>query len=215
MFCKATLFTVALALIASATPITPGSVRIPLQKRGNLQNADGTFNREAAIREIVKLKKYIASFMPDIALPDHPPPFAASIARTSSTSRRTSAARRSPRALRSSLWLLSPSPSRSAVASNSPTRRMISSGPARSPSASLPRASPSTSTPARPISGSPPRRARPAAATPSTTLRPPPGARRRAALSPSATETAPPPLAAHTPTLVSHIVVARTAMRSN
>ncbi|PIL22787.1 transporter [Ganoderma sinense ZZ0214-1] len=56
MFCKATLFTVALALIASATPITPGGVRIPLQKRGNLQNADGTFNHEAAIREIVKLK---------------------------------------------------------------------------------------------------------------------------------------------------------------
>ena len=59
MFCKATLFTVALALIASATPITPGSVRIPLQKRGNLQNADGTFNHEKAILHNVKTHKYV------------------------------------------------------------------------------------------------------------------------------------------------------------
>ncbi|KAI1794916.1 protease [Ganoderma leucocontextum] len=60
MFCKASLVAVALALIASATPIVPepatDGIRVPLQKRGNLQNADGTFNHDAAIREIVKLK---------------------------------------------------------------------------------------------------------------------------------------------------------------
>ncbi|TBU27158.1 acid protease [Dichomitus squalens] len=60
MFCKATLLTVALALVASASPIArepaPSGIRIPLQKRGSLKNADGTFNHEAAVREIVKLK---------------------------------------------------------------------------------------------------------------------------------------------------------------
>ncbi|KAI0324335.1 acid protease [Cubamyces sp. BRFM 1775] len=61
MFCKATLLTVALALLASATPVarepSPASgISIPLQKRGSLKNADGTFNHEKAVREIVKLK---------------------------------------------------------------------------------------------------------------------------------------------------------------
>ncbi|KAI0357453.1 acid protease [Trametes cingulata] len=62
MFCKATLVTVALGLIASATPLArepnlpaPG-IRIPLHKRGSLKNENGTFNYEKAVREIVKLK---------------------------------------------------------------------------------------------------------------------------------------------------------------
>ncbi|KAI8996510.1 acid protease [Trametes punicea] len=61
MFCKATLLTLALALLASATPVAneqfvaPG-IRIPLHKRGSLKNEDGTFNHEKAVREIVKLK---------------------------------------------------------------------------------------------------------------------------------------------------------------
>ena len=59
MFCKTTLITVALALIASASPIVKPStgIRIPIQKRGTLTNPDGTFNHARAVREIVKLKK--------------------------------------------------------------------------------------------------------------------------------------------------------------
>jgi cathepsin D len=50
MFCKASLITVALALIASASPIAEETgVRIPLSKRGTLTNADGTFNYEKAV----------------------------------------------------------------------------------------------------------------------------------------------------------------------
>ncbi|KAI0662190.1 acid protease [Cubamyces menziesii] len=65
MFCKATLITtVALALLSSATPITrdepsvaTGSgIRVPLYKRGSLKNADGIFNYDKAVRELVKLK---------------------------------------------------------------------------------------------------------------------------------------------------------------
>ncbi|CDO72226.1 hypothetical protein BN946_scf184970.g78 [Trametes cinnabarina] len=64
MFCKATLLTVALALLASATPIArepapSAGIGIPLHKRGSLKNEDGTFNHENAVREIVKLKKCI------------------------------------------------------------------------------------------------------------------------------------------------------------
>lgn len=58
MFCKATLLTVALALVASATPIereTTG-IRIPLGKRASLTKADGTFDHEAAIRQSVITK---------------------------------------------------------------------------------------------------------------------------------------------------------------
>ena len=66
MFCKATLITtVALALLSTATPITRDepsvttntSIRVPLHKRGSLRNADGIFNHDKAIRELVKLKK--------------------------------------------------------------------------------------------------------------------------------------------------------------
>ncbi|RPD78649.1 acid protease [Lentinus tigrinus ALCF2SS1-7] len=54
MFCKATLLTVALGLMASASPITTKQgVRIPLGKRATLQNEDGTFNYEKAVIQTV------------------------------------------------------------------------------------------------------------------------------------------------------------------
>nr|VWO98977.1 Probable mitochondrial substrate carrier (Putative mitochondrial carrier protein) [Ganoderma boninense] len=57
MFCKATLVSVALALIASAVPIAqPNGIRIPLQKRGSLKNEDGTFNAEKVARELVRVQ---------------------------------------------------------------------------------------------------------------------------------------------------------------
>lgn len=63
MFCKATLLTVALALLATASPVarTPASngKRIALEKRSSLTKADGTFDHEKAIKQIVKLKKYV------------------------------------------------------------------------------------------------------------------------------------------------------------
>ncbi|KAI0368282.1 acid protease [Pilatotrama ljubarskyi] len=50
MFCKASLITVALALIAAASPVQEKSgIRIPLAKRSSLTNEDGTFNHEKAI----------------------------------------------------------------------------------------------------------------------------------------------------------------------
>ncbi len=62
MFCKTTLLTIALALLASETvshalhPANTG-VRVPISKRRTLTNSDGTFNHDKAVREIVKLKK--------------------------------------------------------------------------------------------------------------------------------------------------------------
>ncbi|KAI0692346.1 protease [Cerioporus squamosus] len=59
MFCKATLVTVALALIASASPIVVPSksgVRIPIKKRGSLTNDDGTFNYDKVAHHIVRTK---------------------------------------------------------------------------------------------------------------------------------------------------------------
>ncbi|KAF9808862.1 hypothetical protein IEO21_07727 [Rhodonia placenta] len=57
MFCKASLLTVALALIASATPITkPAGIRIPFQKRSGLTKADGTADRDAILRERVRVQ---------------------------------------------------------------------------------------------------------------------------------------------------------------
>lgn len=59
MLCKATLLAVALGLVASATPVTRDTgIRIPLQKHGSLTKADGTFDHDAAIRQIVKTQKY-------------------------------------------------------------------------------------------------------------------------------------------------------------
>ncbi|EPT04072.1 hypothetical protein FOMPIDRAFT_1046540 [Fomitopsis schrenkii] len=57
MFCKASLLTVALALLASATPVVrEASVRIPIQKRSSLTKADGTVDQDAVIRETVRTK---------------------------------------------------------------------------------------------------------------------------------------------------------------
>ena len=60
MFCKATLITVALALLASANPIvTPKiGVAIPIEKRSSLTNEDGTFNPDRALIQTVKTLKY-------------------------------------------------------------------------------------------------------------------------------------------------------------
>ncbi|KAH9939221.1 aspartic peptidase domain-containing protein [Amylocystis lapponica] len=56
MLAKVSLLTVALALFASAIPATHNSdLRIPLQRRGSLTRADGTFDHQAAIRDRVKL----------------------------------------------------------------------------------------------------------------------------------------------------------------
>lgn len=55
MFCKASLLTVALALLASASPVVQDSgIRIPLEKRGSLTRPDGTFDHEKALLHSVK-----------------------------------------------------------------------------------------------------------------------------------------------------------------
>lgn len=60
MFCKASLLTVALALLASATPVVRETgVRIPIQKRSSLTKADGTVDQDAVMRETVRTKKYV------------------------------------------------------------------------------------------------------------------------------------------------------------
>ena len=63
MFSKPALITVALALMAAATPIVQEEtgVRIPLTKRGSLTNADGTFNHERAILQNIKTHKFVFS----------------------------------------------------------------------------------------------------------------------------------------------------------
>ena len=60
MFCKATLLTVALALMASATPVVTRKrgISILFQKSSALTNADGTFNADRAKIESVKTAKY-------------------------------------------------------------------------------------------------------------------------------------------------------------
>ena len=59
MFCKATLVTVALALMAAAGPVVaPNKGRaIPFEKRSSLTNPDGTFNADKAKIESVKTLK--------------------------------------------------------------------------------------------------------------------------------------------------------------
>ncbi|THG94139.1 hypothetical protein EW026_g7273 [Hermanssonia centrifuga] len=55
MFCKASLVTVALALMAAASPITQeNGIVIPLGKRDSLTRADGSFDHEKAILHNVK-----------------------------------------------------------------------------------------------------------------------------------------------------------------
>ncbi|CCM02235.1 uncharacterized protein FIBRA_04315 [Fibroporia radiculosa] len=56
MFCKASLLTVALALIASATPIAKDTgIRIPLRKRASFTLSDGTVDRYAVAQERVRV----------------------------------------------------------------------------------------------------------------------------------------------------------------
>ena len=64
MFCKASLITVALALMAAAGPVAepkPEGIAIPFQKRSALTNPDGTFNADRARIESVKTAKYVSA----------------------------------------------------------------------------------------------------------------------------------------------------------
>ncbi|KDQ54106.1 hypothetical protein JAAARDRAFT_697627 [Jaapia argillacea MUCL 33604] len=55
MFCKASLVTVALALMAAAGPVALDTgIRVPLEKRSSLTNADGTFDHAKAVKHSVK-----------------------------------------------------------------------------------------------------------------------------------------------------------------
>ncbi|OJT10594.1 Aspartic protease [Trametes pubescens] len=56
MFCKASLVTVALALMAVASPLQDTGVAVPFAKRSSLTNADGTFNHEKAILSTIQTK---------------------------------------------------------------------------------------------------------------------------------------------------------------
>ena len=62
MFCKATLVSVALALLAAASPVvqTPG-ISIELGERSTLTRADGTFDHEKAILHNIAVHKYVLS----------------------------------------------------------------------------------------------------------------------------------------------------------
>lgn len=64
MFCKATLLTLALALVAS-TPALSEPIRVRpglsvgLHKRNSLTNADGTFNLDKTIRQMARQKRSV------------------------------------------------------------------------------------------------------------------------------------------------------------
>ena len=67
MFCKAALIAVALSLMASANPVEVAreplrpvsGVRIPLHKRNTMTSANGVFNFDSGVREVVKLQKCV------------------------------------------------------------------------------------------------------------------------------------------------------------
>lgn len=63
MFIKTALLTVALGLLASASPLARDTgIRIPIQKRGSLTNVDGTINMEAVTHETARMQaKYRAT----------------------------------------------------------------------------------------------------------------------------------------------------------
>ena len=62
MFCKASLITVALALMATASPVPePQGISIPLGKRNSLTKADGSFDHEKAILHNIAVHKYVLS----------------------------------------------------------------------------------------------------------------------------------------------------------
>ncbi|KAL6302306.1 aspartic peptidase domain-containing protein [Sparassis latifolia] len=59
MFCKITLFTIALAVTASASLVALDSqpdIRISLHKRGSLKKSDGSFDYAKAATELVKVQ---------------------------------------------------------------------------------------------------------------------------------------------------------------
>lgn len=63
MFCKASLITVALALLATATPVTyKQGIRVPITKRSSLTRADGTFDYDQAAIQNVRTLKYVIIF---------------------------------------------------------------------------------------------------------------------------------------------------------
>ncbi len=59
MFCKASLVAVAVALMASASPVIERDtgVAIPIAKRGSLTKADGTFDHDKAVMHNIKTHK--------------------------------------------------------------------------------------------------------------------------------------------------------------
>lgn len=60
MFCKASLITVALALLAAAGPVVQEEgIRIDLPKRHSLTKADGTFDHDRFAAQHVKTIKYV------------------------------------------------------------------------------------------------------------------------------------------------------------
>ena len=67
VFATLARLTVALALMASASPVTTKTgIRIPFEKRSSLTNADGTFNHDKAIIESVKTLKYVLDVAYDV-----------------------------------------------------------------------------------------------------------------------------------------------------
>ncbi|KAI0724993.1 aspartic peptidase domain-containing protein [Fomitopsis betulina] len=55
MFCKTSFLALALALLASATPVVhEAGIRIPIKKRSSLTKADGTVDQDAVLRETVR-----------------------------------------------------------------------------------------------------------------------------------------------------------------
>ena len=62
MFCKATLVTVALGLLAAATPVVQNTngVRIPLRERATLTKEDGTFDHDKAVLHNIQVHKYVS-----------------------------------------------------------------------------------------------------------------------------------------------------------
>jgi hypothetical protein len=64
MFSKASLVTLALALMASAGPLARDTgIRIPLSKRHSLTKADGTFDFERARIEVARIHKYVLMYI--------------------------------------------------------------------------------------------------------------------------------------------------------
>lgn len=59
MFCKTSFLALALALLASATPVVhEAGIRIPIKKRSSLTKADGTVDQDAVLRETVRTQKF-------------------------------------------------------------------------------------------------------------------------------------------------------------